>query len=145
TLFAALMGAAMAAIAPMPLWLLLTLLSLFSFGLGTVFPVSTVSVQNAVARAQIGTATGAMNFFRALLASFTVAAFAAILMIALPDNVSLAGDHHVAGAIAAADLVAAFRYVFAASGLMLAGAALCLVVMEERRLAGPSLPAELAE
>jgi hypothetical protein len=130
----------------MPLWLLLTLLSLFSFGLGTVFPVSTVSVQNAVARAQIGTATGAMNFFRALLASFTVAAFTAILMIALGGNVSLAGEHPNVNAIPAADLVAAFRYVFAASGLMLAAAALCLVAMEERKLAGPSLPpAELAE
>jgi MFS family permease len=143
--FAALIGAALAALAPMPLWLLLTLLSMFSFGLGTVFPVSTVSVQNAVARAQVGTATGAMNFFRALLASFTVAAFTAILMIALGGKVSLAGEHHDVNAIPAADLVAAFRYLFAAAGLMLAGAALCLVAMEERKLAGPSLPAELAE
>ena len=36
------------------------------FGVGTVFPVATVSIQNAVERHDVGTATGAMNFFRAL-------------------------------------------------------------------------------
>ena len=34
-------------------------------GVGSVFPVATVSIQNAVERHIIGTATGAMNFFRA--------------------------------------------------------------------------------
>jgi len=146
TAFSALMAAVLAALAPVPLWALLTLLSLFSIGLGTVFPVSVVSVQNAVARPQIGTATGAMNFFRALMASFTVAAFTAILMLALPGAVSLAGEHrHAVGAIPAADLVAAFRYVFGAAALMLAASAACLVVMEERPLAGPALPVEPAE
>src|SRR5205823_12890925 len=38
----------------LPLWGLLTVLSLFSLGLGTTFPVSVTSLQNAVARAQIG-------------------------------------------------------------------------------------------
>ena len=70
-------------LAPMPLWLLLVLLSVFALGLGTAFPVSTVSSQNAVARSQIGTITGATNFFRALMASFTVAVFSAILLMAL--------------------------------------------------------------
>src|SRR5690606_8072104 len=51
----------------MPLWALLTALAVFAFGLGTTFPVSVVSLQNAVARHQVGTATGAMNFFRALM------------------------------------------------------------------------------
>ena len=59
----------------LPLWALLLLLSVFALGLGTAFPVSVVSLQNSVARAQVGTVTGAMNFFRALMASFTVAAF----------------------------------------------------------------------
>jgi EmrB/QacA subfamily drug resistance transporter len=143
--FSALMGAALTAFAPLPLWLLLVLLSLYSFGLGTVFPVSTVSVQNAVARAQVGTATGAMNFFRALLASFAVAAFTAILLIMLGGNVSLTGEHRQVNAIPADDLIAAFRYVFAAAAAMLAAAALCVMAMEERPLAGPALPAELAE
>ena len=71
---AALAGCGLALTA-LPLWALLVLLSLFAVGLGTAFPVSVVSIQNAVARSQVGTVTGAMNFFRALMASFTVAAF----------------------------------------------------------------------
>ena len=128
----------------LPLWGLLTVLSLFALGLGTTFPVSVTSLQNAVARAQIGTVTGAMNFFRALMASFTVAAFAAILLMALGADISLAGEHrgHV-NSIPVTDMVMAFRYVFGAAAAMLAGAALCMIAMEERPLAGPAtVPAE---
>ena len=77
----------------LPLWALLVLLSLFALGLGTAFPVSVVSIQNSVARSQVGTATGAMNFFRALMASFMVAAFSAILLMALGADISLGGEH----------------------------------------------------
>src|SRR5712671_751263 len=89
---AALAGIALA-LTTLPLWALLTLLSVFALGLGTTFPVTVVSIQNAVARSQVGTVTGAMNFFRALMASFTVAAFSAILMMALGADISLAGEH----------------------------------------------------
>ena len=41
-------------------------MTLIGFGVGTVYPVATVSIQNAVPMHQVGTATGAMNFFRAL-------------------------------------------------------------------------------
>ncbi|ABE62227.1 major facilitator superfamily MFS_1 [Nitrobacter hamburgensis X14] len=132
--------AAILAIVVMPLWPLLALLSLFAFGLGTTFPVSVVSLQNAVARPQVGTVTGAMNFFRALAASFTVAAFSAILLMALGADVSIGNDGGgQVDAISAADLTAAFRYVFAAAAAMLAGAALLLTLMEERPLAGPAV------
>ena len=77
----------------MPLWGLLALLSVYALGLGTVFPVSVVSVQNSVMRFQVGTATGAMNFFRALMASFMVAAFSAILLMSLGADISLGGEH----------------------------------------------------
>ena len=81
----------------LPLWGLLIVLSLFALGLGTTFPVSVVSLQNSVARAQIGTVTGAMNFFRSLMSSFTVAAFSAILLMALGADISLGGEHRGAG------------------------------------------------
>src|SRR6201991_3710676 len=74
----------------LPLWALLCLMSVFALGLGTTFPVSVVSLQNSVARAQVGTVTGAMNFFRALMASFTVAAFTTILLTTLGSDISLA-------------------------------------------------------
>jgi EmrB/QacA subfamily drug resistance transporter len=132
---------------PLPLWSLLALLSVFAVGLGTPFPVSVVSIQNAVARAQIGTVTGAMNFFRALMSSFMVAAFTAVLLMALGTDISIGGEHHGAvHAIPAADMVTAFRYVFAAAAVLMAVPALCLTLMEERPLAGPAKPAmDMAE
>ncbi|WP_027550488.1 MDR family MFS transporter [Bradyrhizobium sp. Cp5.3] len=132
----------------LPLWGLLLLMAAFALGLGTTFPVCVVSLQNSVVRAQVGTITGAMNFFRSLMSSFTVAAFAAILLIALGADIPLAGEHHAAvNAIPSADMMVAFRYVFGAAAAMMATAALCLILMEERPLAGPATapPVEMAE
>jgi EmrB/QacA subfamily drug resistance transporter len=144
--FSALMGAVMALATPMPLWALLVLQSLFALGLGTTFPVSVVSIQNSVLRSQVGTATGAMNFFRALSASFMVAAFSAILLMALGADISLTGEHRgPVNSIPVADMVAAFRYVFGAAAVLLAGAALFMVLMEERPLTGPKTAVEMAE
>ena len=144
TSLAAIAGTALA-LTTLPLWGLLVLLSVFALGLGTTFPVSVVSLQNSVARAQIGTVTGAMNFFRALLSSFTVAAFAAILLMALGADISLGEHRGPVNAIPVADMITAFRYVFGAAAALLAGAALCMIAMEERPLAGPSTPVEMAE
>ena len=144
TSLAAISGTALA-LTTLPLWGLLVLLSVFALGLGTTFPVSVVSLQNSVARAQIGTVTGAMNFFRALMSSFTVAAFSAILLMALGAGISLGEHRGPVNAIPVADMITAFRYVFGAAAALLAGAALCMIAMEERPLAGPSTPAELAE
>jgi len=144
TSLAAVSGVALA-LTTLPLWALLVLLSIFALGLGTTFPVSVVSLQNAVARPQIGTVTGAMNFFRALMSSFTVAAFSAILLMALGAGISLGEHRGPVNSIPVADMIAAFRYVFGAAAALLAGAALCMIAMEERPLAGPSTPAEMAE
>ncbi len=140
-------GAAMTLTTP-ALWLLLVLLSIFGVGLGTVFPITVVSLQNAVARSQVGTITGAMNFFRAMMSSFTVAVFSAILLMALGADISLGSEHQgVVGSISSGDMVAAFRYVFAAATVMLGIAALSMIAMEERPLAGPATraPVEMAE
>jgi EmrB/QacA subfamily drug resistance transporter len=143
-------GAALAggglALTALPLWALLVLLSILSLGLGTAFPVSVVSIQNAVMRSQVGTATGAMNFFRALMASFTVAAFSAILLMALGADISLGGEHRgPVSSIPVADMIVAFRYVFAAAAALLGCGALFMILMEERPLAGPATPVEMAE
>jgi EmrB/QacA subfamily drug resistance transporter len=146
TTWAALLACVMA-LTTLPLWGLLALLSLFALGLGTVFPVSVVALQNSVARAQVGTITGAMNFFRALMASFMVAAFSAILLMALGADISLAGEHSgPVNSIPVTDMITAFRYVFGAAAALLACSALCMVAMAEKPLAGPpSRPVELAE
>ena len=145
TACAALAGLVMALV-PVPLWALLVLLSVFALGLGTAFPISVVSIQNSVARSQVGTVTGAMNFFRALMASFTVAAFSAILLMALGADISLGGEHRGAvNSILPSDMIVAFSYVFGAAAALLAIASLCMVLMEERPLAGPATPVEMAE
>ena len=69
------------------------ILGLISIGLGTVLPTTTVAIQNAVQFHQLGTATGAMNFFRQLGSAILVAVFGAILMGgnaggATPENVA---------------------------------------------------------
>ncbi len=46
-------------------------------------------------RNQVGTATGAMNFFRSLMASFTVAVFTAILLTVLGSHLSIGAEHHI--------------------------------------------------
>ncbi len=53
-------------------------LVLVGLGLGFIFPVVTTSVQNAVPRAQLGTATAAGLMFRQIGGSLAVAAFGAI-------------------------------------------------------------------
>jgi EmrB/QacA subfamily drug resistance transporter len=141
---AAIFGAVLT-VTTLPLWGLLVVLSLFALGLGTTFPVSVVSLQNSVARAQIGTVTGAMNFFRSLMSSFTVAAFSAILLMVLGAGISLGEHRGPANAIPVADMIIAFRYVFGAATALLVCAALCIILMEERPLAGPTTPADLAE
>jgi EmrB/QacA subfamily drug resistance transporter len=138
TSVAAITGAGLA-YTTLPLWGMLVLLSVFALGLGTTFPVSVVSLQNAVAREQIGTVTGAMNFFRSLMSSFTVAAFTAILLMALGADISLAGEHRgPVSSIPLADMIIAFRYVFGAAAALMTGALVCMLLMEERPLAGPS-------
>jgi MFS family permease len=139
TAAAAMISLAIALLTPLPLWQLLTMLALFSIGLGMIFPVSLVSIQNAVPRPQVGTVTGAMNFFRALVSSFTVAAFTTVLLMSLGPNLTIAGEHAQATqAIAREEMITAFRYVFESAAALLALAALFLVLMEERPLAGPT-------
>jgi EmrB/QacA subfamily drug resistance transporter len=138
--------ASVLALATLPLWALLALLSVFALGLGTTFPISVVSLQNSVIRSQVGTITGAMNFFRALMASFMVAAFTAILLMALGADISLGGEHRgPVNSIPAADMIVAFRYVFGAAAALMACASLFFILMEERPLAGPATPVEMAE
>jgi EmrB/QacA subfamily drug resistance transporter len=145
TIVAAIAAAALM-LAPMPLWVLLVLLSIFALGLGTAFPVSTVSSQNAVARSQVGTITGATNFFRALMASFTVAVFSAVLLTGLGADISLSGEHSgPVGSASSADMIAAFRYVFGAAAAMMVAASISMILMEERPLAGPAQQAVMVE
>src|SRR2546421_7370547 len=114
-------------------------LGVVGIGMGTLFPVTTVSVQNAVLPHQLGTATGVMNFFRSLGGALMVSVFAAIVLggsgaeghprITLE---TLAAQLGTAGG----SLGGAFRWVFAAAAGCLAVGLVCLLIMEERPLRG---------
>jgi MFS family permease len=125
----------------LPIWAVLTLLFAVGSGLGTVFPVSTVCMQNAVERSQMGIATGAANFFRALFSALIVAALGAIVLGHLGGKTGTAIET-LARAASSDTLTAAFRYVFVAAALVLCVGLAFLIALEERPLRGPTRPSE---
>jgi MFS family permease len=126
--------------ATMPIWLVLMLLTVIGSGLGTVFPISTVCLQNAVPHWQMGIATGAANFFRALFSSLIVATLGAIVLGGLGGGTGTAVES-LARAASAHELSIAFRFVFLACAVVLAFGMAFLIAMEERPLKGPPSPA----
>jgi len=121
---------------PMPV--VIVLLAITGLGLGLVFPIATVAMQNAVAASQMGIATGAGNFFRSLFSSIVVAALGAIVLGALSGDTSGVIVESLAQAAAGHDLATAFRFVFLAVALVLAFGICFLIAMEERALRGPA-------
>ena len=64
----------------LPFVLVELVLAAVGIGIGTVLPVTTVCIQNAVPMHQLGSATGVMNFFRALGGAVAVAGFGALVL-----------------------------------------------------------------
>jgi len=123
-----------------PLWLVLGALTIVSIGCGTTYPVCTVSVQNAVPMHQVGTATGVMNFFRALISALEVAILGAIVVAGFGVGVERgrgADDVVRAANALGSDVSHVFGWMFAAAGLFLVVGVAALAVMEERPLRGP--------
>jgi MFS family permease len=129
----------------MPLYGVVIVLTLVGFGAGSVYPVATVSIQNAVPETQVGTATGAMNFFRALASTLAVAIMGAILLAGLgatPER-GIGVELLVATAGAAGvDVAAVFRFAFAAADIFVVAALVAMLLMEERPLRGPAAGAQ---
>jgi MFS family permease len=128
----------------MPLWGVVVVLTLVGFGVGTVYPVATVSIQNAVPAHQVGTATGAMNFFRALASTLAVAIMGAILLAGLGATPERGTGVELLVATAGAngvDMAAVFRLVFVAAVVFLIVALIAVLWMEERPLRGPAVKA----
>ena len=114
-------------------------LSVVAFGIGTSYPVGTVSIQNAVSRYQVGAAMGAMNFFRGLTAVFIVAAMGAIVLAGLGVAIERGGRVMVGtAAVPGVDQAHVFRGVFALGVLCLIISLVGMICMEERPLRGRS-------
>jgi MFS family permease len=114
----------------------LALLTVVGFGLGPSFPFTVVVVQNAVALHELGVATGAMNFFRALGATFLVALFGAIMLAGAP----MVRGMPVNPTYATGDMGASFALVFAAAIACLVVAIASILALEERPLRGANAP-----
>jgi EmrB/QacA subfamily drug resistance transporter len=125
----------------LPIAVMLLLLFVVGSGIGAVFPVSTVCMQNAVAQTQMGVTTGAANFFRALFSSVVVAILGAIVLGGLGGVTGMSVEM-LARLASSAELSFAFRFVFMACALVLAFGMAFLIAMEERPLRGPSPSAE---
>ncbi len=115
------------------------LLAITSFGLGTILPVTTISIQNAVAPHDMGTATASMGFFRQLGGAIIAAVFGTIILNAASVPVTGAAHAQMFTAVHGDELAAltiAFQAVFGTAALGLLAALVLLVVMEERPLRG---------
>lgn len=138
--FGAVVLALLAALFPaMPDVVLSLSLALVSIGLGTVLPVSTVAIQNAVEPAEMGTATALNTFCRQLGGAFLVAVFGAILVAGGAGSAVLrqaAAD----GVAADPGLEGAFRLIFLAGAASIAAAWVAVALMEERPLRGDGEP-----
>jgi EmrB/QacA subfamily drug resistance transporter len=127
-----------------PLWQLEILFCLASAGVGTIFPVTTVSVQNAVDAHQLGTATGTVNFSRSMGGALLVAILGAILVQGgVAANIHGMGTGtHPAPTPAA---IEAFAWMFRGAALSSVLGALALMRMQEKPLRGSGMPAATAD
>jgi hypothetical protein len=99
-----------------------------------------VVVQKSVAMHELGVATGALNFFRALGATFIVALFSAIVLAGAP----MVRGMTVGALPVPGDAGAAFRFVFAAAIVCLAVAIASILALEERPLRGANAASSAA-
>ena len=109
-------------------------------GMGTVLPVTTVAIQNAVELHQLGTATGTMNFFRSLGGAVAVAVFGAIVLggIVAPG----ANPENLAAIRGGDDIAGAFHRLFLAATVGVALGLASFLAMAERPLRSGKTRAE---
>lgn len=120
-----------------PIAALIVLLAFTGAGLGTVLPVCTIALQNAVHPHQTGTVTGVMNFFRQMGGAFLVAVLGALLIGMAGAKAGVAGASGVEDLVrggASPALNYGFTFVFGAAGLALVICCLFVIAMEERPL-----------
>jgi len=118
------------------------ILGVLGTAVGPMYPTSTIVMQNAVKLHHLGTATGALNFFRLLGGAIIVAVFGAIVL----GNTGDPGGVMTLEKLEAghADFAPAFRLVFIAGAAFLAIALACVLMVEERPLHGPATRADPA-
>jgi len=114
------------------------LLFVAGVGIGTIFPIATTSLQNAVPMHQLGTATAILNFFRSLGGAFLVAGFGAVLLASAASSAGLASVQTVIlqGTKAGLNFGPIFSGVFYAAAAANLAAFFAMLAMEELPLRG---------
>jgi MFS family permease len=110
-------------------------------GWGTTFPISTISVQNAVDRVHLGVATGLMTFMRSLGGAIGVAAFGAV---ALGYGLPLGREGTATQPVSTVS-PAAFGVIFFAGAGCVFLAFLIFLLMPEKPLQGAAEPSPMVE
>jgi EmrB/QacA subfamily drug resistance transporter len=138
-IFSILSLALLAALKTTPgIWVVEILMAGLSIGLGTIFPITTVSIQNAVQPYQMGTATGVMGFFRSLGGALIVAAFGAMLFSQIPNLSALqeSSGAKLEEIVASGEMHNAFRPMFGLAAAVLVLALAAFSLMPEKALRG---------
>lgn len=121
----------------LPLWLICALQGVISVGLGMVFSVSTVVVQNAVVPHQLGTAMATSNLLRQIGAALAVAICGEIIAA---TGIGASGfrhfESHAADPGMIAALVTAYRDIFIVTAIATFTAILSIASIEEQPLHG---------
>ena len=107
-----------------------SMLAINGFGVGTMYPFTTVVIQNAVKPHQFGVATGTLNFFRQLGGAIIVAVFVAIVLggfesgegARLMETLTRHGAGDAARAAAPRSSRRCSRYVFVCAAVFIAAA-----------------------
>jgi EmrB/QacA subfamily drug resistance transporter len=121
-------------------WQAELLVLILGIGIGPLFPVATVAVQNAVDPRDLGIATATLAFLRTFGSAIGVALIGAIVL-----DYGVVNDLNDAGAAAfaeAGDIAVraghAFAVVFALQAAAVAISLICVLAMEEKPLRGPA-------
>lgn len=125
----------------MPLWGVEVLLACTGLGIGTVFPVTTVAIQNAVEPHQLGTATATFNFFRSLGSAILVAGAGALFLGGLGlggDNIGSIQALLAEAAKNGTPIAPVFGTIFGAAAVTLSVGFVIFLFMPERPLRGRS-------
>jgi MFS family permease len=120
----------------LPFWLFEAILAIIGIGLGTIFPISTTSIQNAVPPHQMGTATGILNFSRSLGGAILVAAFGAVFLSLAVAGVGAGSVQSIIAQGTGMDFAPVFRGVFLAATVSLFLSFVFMVAMHELPLRG---------
>lgn len=115
----------------LPLVALALMLGAVAFALGMMFPLTTVSIQNAIERRHLGVAMATLNLLRATGGAVGSAIFGAILLGGASGSRAT-----VAASLDAASLAGAFGWMFAGIGVTMVLGIIALATMESRPLRG---------